>query len=224
MQRLSVTCAALLALLAVSATASSSASAEKLTLSEGAAALEVGNTFWLYGFHNLFVTTRGLECETSSPGAVVGVSVLSNSKGRDELQIGRIEGGRLPAPCRSFTGNAFVALESLGEVLRLRATGEATVGPVDLLVGFEHEDYNGFRYFDIQCTYTRVRLSGTNTATGTAQKLHVNFEGTLPLNASRSSVKARRLCPGEVEMSLSLPFTENEQGEHPEVVEEQVAP
>src|SRR5947208_17023979 len=101
MRRLAVTCAAL-ALLTVSATASSSASAEKLTLSDGGTALKAGNTFWLFGPENLFVTANGLQCESSSQTEVF-VSVLENTKARDRLQVIGIEDGALPAHCRSFT-------------------------------------------------------------------------------------------------------------------------
>jgi hypothetical protein len=74
MRRIGVTCCALVALLA-SATAASSASAARLTLSEGGTALEAGDAFWLYGFNNLFATAAGVECESS-----LG-EVLANRKG-----------------------------------------------------------------------------------------------------------------------------------------------
>jgi hypothetical protein len=97
---------------------------------------------------------------------------------------------------------------------------------VVLRVEFEHEAYKGFPYTNIRCFYTRARLSGSNTATATLEKLHVEFGGTLPLNATRSTPsgeKAKHLCPAEAEMSLSLPITEDEPGET-EVIEEQIAP
>jgi hypothetical protein len=221
MKRIAITCFALVALLAASAAAAGSASAEKLTLSEGGTALEAGNTFEIYGFDNLFVTTSegAIECPTSFAGTALEVSVLTNSKGLDEVQIKHIYGGNLPEPCRSFTGNAGVSLESLGAILRLRATGKAAVGPVVLLIHFEHEEYQGIRYSNIQCVYKAFRLHGTNTATTTLQKLRIELEGKLALDGSLSSEKAKHLCPAEAGMSLSLPSTQNEVEN--EVIDEQ---
>src|SRR6476660_2719126 len=129
MQRLAITCAALLALLAF-ASVSSSASAEKLTLSEGATALEPGNAFFLEGRSNILIQAPGVSCELGDIELYVGV--LTNSKERDHLQIKgfNIKGSSLPAPCRTFTGNADPQLRSLGEVITLRATGTAVIGPV----------------------------------------------------------------------------------------------
>jgi hypothetical protein len=89
---------------------------------------------------------------------------------------------------------------------------------------YEHEQYKGSSYFNIACGYRRQRLGGVNTATAAKQKLHVGFDGTLPLNLGLSSSKAKALCPEVAEMSLSLPFTEDELGNAPEAIEEYVAP
>jgi hypothetical protein len=209
MHRIAVMCLALVAVLAACAAAAGSASAEKLTLSEGGTALEVGDAFEIYGSRNLLIAASGVECENALE-AGLEVSTLTNSKGMDELQIKRLFGGALPAPCRSFTGNAVVNLQSLGPVLRLRATGKAAVGPVALAIDFEHEEYQGQKYFNINCVYKTFRIHGTNTATTTLQNLRIALEGKLPLNASLSSEKAKHLCPAEAEMSLSLPSTRNE--------------
>ena len=134
MRRLSMSCAALLAL-AISGAASSSASAEKLTLSHGGTALEPGNFLFLHG--GVEVGGKGLDCEAGSSELIL--SVLTNSKATDQLKIEGLEPSALPGepPCRTFTGNAAVNLLSLGAVLKLRATGKATVGPVFVRIEFK---------------------------------------------------------------------------------------
>jgi hypothetical protein len=220
MQRLAVTCTTLVALFALSATVSSSASAEKLTLTEGATALQPGDLVWLEGPDALSIKASGVGCGPSSGTAELGTDVLTNSRKTDKLQLKYIDGTELAAPCQSFTGNADASLESLGEVVKLRATGEATVGPVAVEIGFEHEKYREREYHQISCVYRRNTLFGANTATTTAQALHLEFEGDLRLKVSLSSEQARHLCPGEAEMSLSLPKVEGEEG----IIDEQIAP
>jgi hypothetical protein len=220
MQRRTVTLVAILSLLALSATVTSSASAEKLTLSEGGKALEPGTTIFLEGHNALGIRAERVECERKMSSFELFASVLTNSKKKDKLHINGFQGGDLPAPCRSFTGNADAGLVSLGEVLKLGADGEATVGPVEVRIFFEHEEYNGEKYKEILCVYRRSKLLGTNTATPTAQELGVEFGGNLPLRASLSSEKAVHLCPGEAEVSLTLPTTESQTG----IIEEHVAP
>ena len=216
MRRLSISCAALLAL-ATSVAASSSASAEKLTLSHGGTALEPGNFLFLPG--GVEVGGKGLDCEPGNPELFV--SVLTNSKATDQLKIEGIERSGLPGepPCRTFTGNAAVNTISLGAVLKLRATGSATVGPVFVDVTFAQEEYKGGIYTGFDCIYKRGTLYGANTATTTAQQLQVGFGGTLGLDLSASVEKAKHLCPGDVELSLSLPLTEDELGQ---AIEEQI--
>jgi hypothetical protein len=218
MQRLTVTCITLVALLAVGATLSSSASAEKLTMSEGATALPPGDPVWFEGDDALRIEASGVECPRSG-AAEVGLGVLTNSRQRDTLALNYFDISGRPL-CRSFTGNAEAGLLSLGRVVKLRATGEATVGPVAVEIHFEHEEYKEREYENFSCVYTRNALSGTNTATATAQALHVTFEGELKLKAASSSEDARHLCPGEAEMSLTLPRVEGETG----IIEEQIAP
>jgi hypothetical protein len=218
MQRLTVAFIALFALFATSATISSSASAEKLTMSEGAMALQPGELVWFEGGDALRIEASGVECPRSG-GAEIGLGVLTNSRQRDTLALKHFDISGRPL-CRSFTGNAEAGLLSLGRVVKLRATGEATVGPVAVEIHFEHEEYKEREYENFSCVYTRNAMSGTNTATATAQALHVTFEGELKLKASSSSEDARHLCPGEAEMSLTLPEVEGEIG----IIEEQVTP
>jgi hypothetical protein len=93
-RRIGVTCSALVALLA-SATAASSASAEKLTLSEGGTALEAGDAFWLYGFNNLFVTAAGVMRKLARRGA-------RKPKRRTKLNLGgEAQSGGLCRPVSS---------------------------------------------------------------------------------------------------------------------------
>jgi hypothetical protein len=220
MQRLVVICIALVTLLAVSATPSS-ASAEKLILTEGATTLQPGDEFWLEGDSVLSVEASGVECGRRYESTELDVSVLTNSKGTDKLQLKHLEGGELPAPCRSFTGNVDVTVESLGEVVKLKPTGKATVGPVVVQMFFEHERYKETTYEDFSCIYARNTLAGTNNATTTAQALGVSFAGELSLKPSLSSEKAKQLCPGKAEISLSVPSAEGAKGG---VIEERIAP
>jgi len=215
MRRIAMTCLALVALLVVTGAVASTAVAQRLTLSEAGTALQPGSTFELVGQDLLVTTSRGaLECETFFQPPRLAVSLLTNSQGRDELQIKRLENA-FRQPCRSYTGNAAFFLESLGEVLTLRATGIATAGPVALLIRYEHVEFQE----DVECFFTGNRVTGSNSATATVQPLEVELGGTLKLDPSRSSVNAKNVCPAEAGIDFSLPSTESELGE---VIDEQV--
>jgi hypothetical protein len=209
------------AVLAMSGIAAGIASAAKLTLSEGGAVLATGAFFEAYGYNSLSVNTSlgAIECEYYFVQTHMELNVVTNSKGTDELEIGRVNGGGQEA-CRSFTGNAFFHLESLDGPLKLRASGKATTGAVALLIEFEHVTYQEERYSDVECFFSAKRLTGSNTATTNRQPLAIELEGQLKLDRSLSSENAKHICPKTAELSMSFPLTENEEGE--EEIEEQL--
>jgi hypothetical protein len=222
MKRIGIVALALGATLAMSAMATGTASATKLTLSEGGAALLPAKTFEAFGQdRNLFVTTSlgPLECRRLIGENGLEASVVSNSKATDELQITRLFEGEEEESCESYTGNARFYLESLTGPLKLRANGRATSGPVELYIEYEHVTVGEETYGAVECYFSSGRLTGTNTATATKQRLEIELEGKLALDRHKG-FDAKRLCPKTAEMSISLPFTENEEGER-EVIEEQ---
>ncbi|HTW42918.1 MAG TPA: hypothetical protein VMD79_11450 [Solirubrobacteraceae bacterium] len=213
MHRKAIAGVALAVLLAINAAAVSTASAAtKLTLSENGAALAPGTIFEGYGSFGV-VTSEGV---CSSGGDSLEVSVVTNSKRKDELAIYNYNAEF--ETCESDTGNAVGGLRSLGGTLDLGANGKVSGGPVALVIGFEHIEYKDRRYEDVECWYVGKRLTGTSTATTSRQKLSIELEGEVKLDPSLSSPKAKHLCPKTAEWGLSLPVTENEEGE---LIEEQ---
>jgi hypothetical protein len=85
------------------------------------------------------------------------------------------------------------------------------------LVFTEFEHISGYR--DVACYFVGSPLIGTTTATKSRQKLEIELEGELGLDSSPGSLE-EEICPGRVDMHISLPYTENGKGEH-EVIEEQ---
>jgi hypothetical protein len=222
MHRMTIVGVALVAMLAVGAAAASTASATKLTLSRNGTALAPGEAIeFTGGYDNFEVTTsRGsLKCEDFEQTGFE-VSVITNSKGVDELEMGRLFGERA-GPCKSFTGNAFINLASIGGPLKLRANGKATAGQTSLVVEFEHLEYQGVPYHDVECVYAHGMLTGTNTATPVREKLEVQLEAGLKLDGSRGSVNAKHICPKTAGFSLGLPDAFNEEGGRA-FIEEQV--
>jgi hypothetical protein len=231
MHRIATLGVALVVLLATSAIASSSASAEKLTLSADGTVLEPGDAFWLKGYGNLSITTPPgvgyIECEPWM--ALLHVSVLTNSRSRDELQSQGIEEvSEGDEPCRSFTGPVTVAPYVEPGVLKLGASGKATIGPVGVFLFFERWEGGG-KYEGLSdwiCVYRRKRLPGTDNATMAAEPLEVGFDGSLGVKSVYEEngglrTKARQLCPAKLKMALYWDEgqIESEQG----VIEEQIA-
>ena len=221
MRSTAIASVALIALLALSAAAASTASAKKLILTEGGTTLAPASTFELFGpYNNLEVTTSSgfVSCEESFSLTGLEVSVLTNSRATDELQVDRVFGGFQDA-CRSFTGNADVEL-SLNGPLKLRASGKASTGAAGLVIEFEHLEYHGTQYPEVYCYFSHKSLSGSNSATATPQELEVQLGGKLALEVSRSAYDGKHICPKSAVMSLSLPSTANEAENA--VIEEQV--
>jgi hypothetical protein len=206
-----------LLLLALGATASG-ASAAKLTLSEGGVALAPGETIYAEKGRIEVETSNGpIEC-SFVPEVDLTLSVVTNSKTRDELGINRLS--ERQETCRSFTGNAEIHLESLGSFVKVTAEGKSIAGLYPTLkLLFEHVEYQGTRYEGVECVYRRERLPGTNTATPNLQALQIAFEGKLRLRPLLSSAKAGHLCPAEANLSISLPLIESETA----VIEEQTS-
>lgn len=221
MSRSMAVVSALVSVFALGATASA-ASAAKLTLSQGGVALAPGQAVFAEDGQIQVNTSDGpLECPFGALEANLELSVVTNSRGKDELEVNRFHERELGS-CRSFTGNSEARLGSVGSFLKLDADGTALTGLYPTLtLLFEHEEYAGLRYTDIECTYRRERLRGTNTATPALQRLQIDVGGKLTLHLPLSSPKARRLCPSDAEVSVSFPFIEGETGE---LIEEQTSP
>lgn len=221
MRRIEALGVALVATLAIGAVAASTASATKLILSKGGATLAPGEYVeFSGGYNNLEVTTSlgGLECEDFARTGFEA-SVATNSKGADVLETDRPFGASMA--CRSYTGNASVFLASIGGPLRLRANGKATAGQASMKIEFEYVEYKDGLYHLVECFYAHGALSGANTATSVREKLEVQLSGGLKLDSSRSSSKAKHLCPKAAGITLHLPFAFDEEGEAG-FVEEQV--
>jgi hypothetical protein len=212
MSRATAAAPLLLCVLALGATAGE-ASAARLTLSEGGVALAPGDRMYAEEGRIEVNTSAGpIECPFSPLQVALYLSVVTNSKGKDELEINGLH-ERQFEPCRSFTGNTDVVLRSLGSFVKLDAEGNATAGwnpTLELL--FEHEEHQGGRYENVECLYRRERLPGTSTATPSPQALQLEFDGVLPLRPALSSAKARDLCPAEAEPNISWPYIEGEPG------------
>lgn len=197
---------AVIALLAIGGSASATASAKRLVLSEKGVVLAPGDGFELYGLGNLAVTTATgpIECEDPFGPTGVELGVSTNSAPKDELQSFRVEGGS-QEPCHAPSGaNARLLLYAIGGPWKLGANGAAGTGPVELLVEYELVRYHEERYSDVECVYEHKSLKGSNTATAARQKLEVQLGGTLGLDVSASSFNAKHLCSRKVEMTLSL--------------------
>jgi hypothetical protein len=221
MRRTAIASVTLIVLLVIGSAAASTASAKRLVLGEAGTALAPADAFEIDGRHNLAVTTSSgyVECEDFFNETGLEVIVVKNSRATDELEINRIFGEVQEPPCRSFTGNVFVDLESLEGPLKLGANGKASTGAVELLISFEHIEYRGVRS-EADCVYSHNHLTGSDGATPTPEKLEIDLGAKLRLDVARSSVNAKHFCPKTAEMELSLPFTENEAGES-ETIEEQ---
>lgn len=220
MRRIKITGVALVAVLAMCATAAGTASAAKLTLSEGGVALPVGYRFEVFGRNNIFVHTPigDILCNQNA-GFEEGyggltVEVLTNTASTAKLRVigafGMLRG--LPSCRDSFEGfgRAAVILEEPG-VLKLTSWGKATEGPVRFLFRFERGQ---------QCYFTKSRLIGTSDATATRGSLAFGFSAQrLHLDKGfRSSEE----CPTEAELSASFDSTRNEEEEEEERIEVQI--
>jgi hypothetical protein len=202
MRRITIAGLVLVIVLAMSATAAGTASAKRLILrSEEGTALALGDELVLSGRENLAVySTDGLlsECRTAEYQEMNVYATLDEVSGKKdtvrffdreplsaETQIG---------PCESDDGNAYAFFNWEHESLTLRANGKATLRPVSIAVNFEGVDRIG----ELNCSYFKKALSGTNTATPTRQLLAVDLSGTLKRHESS------RACPKAIHMSLSL--------------------
>ena len=92
-----------------------------------------------------------------------------------------------------------------------------------MLIDFERLRYKEREYREVECFFSRKHLLGTNAATPSPQALKVELAGTLKLDPTHGSPDAKHLCPKKAEMTLSLPVTEDEEGEE-EAIEEQQVP
>ncbi len=204
MRRITITGLALLAVLTTSTTIASTASAKRLTLfNEGDVTLLPGDAFEVQGFDALRVeTSKGpIECESTFLRTGFEVSVITNSRWADMLQIKQLE-GRFLEGCRSFTGDSEVELASLGEIFKLTARGEATVGPASIVIYF-----NRLRGQEAECFYSATKLKGTDNATPSLEPLRVALGGKLTRDVTRST---SRFCPSKTEVNLQLPLTVTE--------------
>jgi hypothetical protein len=210
---------AVLGAFAIVAIAAGTASAARLTLSSVGEILAPGVAFEAYGVNGISVSTSkgSLECEEYFRRTGLDLTVLSNAKGTDELQIDGVFGSE-EEPCRSFTGNAGFALDSLGGPLKLRTSGKATTGRVLLLIHYEHAEYEERGYRDVECFYAAAALKGSNTATPARQLLEIELGAELKLDSSISSENAKHICPKTAEVSMSLSTVVLE---HEEAVEQQ---
>jgi hypothetical protein len=211
MRRIKIMGLAIGAGLAVLATMAGTASAAKLTLNEGGVALPVGTTFEAFGHDNVLIQTSAgnIEC-TQNMGFEEGngglsLEVLTNSKATDELRVTNSTGmlNQNP-PCRSefrgfgrASGRAGVVLEQSG-VLKLRADGKATEGPVVVALGFE---------FGGECALQSTSLVGGNTAAPTDGPLVIGFAGQ-KLHLDKSLFNSTG-CPKEATITVNLPSTED---------------
>jgi hypothetical protein len=207
MRRIKVAGLALVAVLAAGAMATDTASAAKLTLSEGGVALLPGDYFEMWGTENLQVSTSEGSPECNDPSTGLEVSVLTNSKNTDELRIEHLFGTELV--CRSDFGNTYVYLRSLGNTLKLRSNGKASSGEVALDIVYEQIEYHEQRYEGVTCSFPGKHLTGTNTASTSRQRLEVQLGGELRLDSAGSSENAKHLCPKTADIDLSLPKNEN---------------
>jgi hypothetical protein len=202
MFRSAVAGALVLLLIAIGA-AASSASAAKLTLSEGGVALAPGQpVYGEEGYVTVYTSDGAIECNPE-PEFELGLSVVTNSKESDELALETLF--ERQETCRSFTGNAEVLLRSLGSVLKINAKGKASVGlDPTLELFFEHVEYGEYFHDNVECVYRRGTLHGTSTATPSREPLQVGLEDALPLRAALSSAEARHLCPAKAELTISF--------------------
>jgi hypothetical protein len=224
MRRMRVVGVALAAIFVIAA-AASAASATKLTLSRGGIALAPGEFIeFSGGYDNLEVTTSlgRLECEDFVQSGFEG-GIVTNSKATDKLEMVRLF-GTSAGPCRSFFyGNAEIDLASISGPVKLRANGSSAAGPTSLEIEFEHVEYKGGLYHDVECFYAHGTLTGTNTATTAVERLEAQLGASLKLDSSRSSFNAKHICPKTAGILLRLSLNFNEEGEKGgrEIVEEQ---
>jgi hypothetical protein len=200
---------ALVVFVITGATATGAAASTRLTLSEGDTALAAGDAFEIYGENNLSLTTSEgpvFECEDLFARTGLEVSVVTNSKAKDELAIDRTVGPDI-GHCRSFTGNVDVAIQAFGGPVVARSNGIATAGEFAVGIWFEHIRY-GEGSYEIECVYDRKHLKGTNSATATKQNLGLEFAAALKLDVAASGTDAKHVCPKTAEMELSLPSSE----------------
>jgi len=187
----------------MSATATGTASAAKLTLSEGGVVLGPEHDLEALG-SNFYVETPAGEISCDRLGDGLTSYVVTNSSATDELEVLETFLDGEGEHCTSFRGNAFPDLYT--ERLKLRANGKATLGAAVLLIIFELHDED--------CYYHTKMLKGTNTATPTLGPLRLEFNQELKLNKSESA----KTCPKEAKMYFDLPSVF---GEEEEPVEEQ---
>jgi hypothetical protein len=204
----------------LAALGATSASAAVLTLSEGGAPLVPGDTFEVTGIGNVEVHTSSgsLGCSGVSGGYNgLELSLTTNASAKDEAQIEYLV-GRRAENCHSFTGNAFVTLQSIAGPLVLRASGKASAGAVGVTVEFEHIAYREDgreHYGPVYCEYGGKKLTGTNNATTTREALSIELAGKMQL--AEGSPKG---CPKKAEVFLSLPFSSNLSGEEATIEEQ----
>ena len=199
---------AVLATLAMSAIATASASAAKLTLSESGLALGFEHGMEAYG-HGFYAETPDGEIDCGGfDEDGFDAYVVTNSKATDELHVYNfVLSGE---SCESPRGHAFPDLYPQGP-LELRANGKATLGPAVLAITFELSDERS--------SYGTKMLRGTNTATSTRGPLQLEIDQTLKLQRSESP----KTCPKQATMHFETSYINGEAGATAEEpIEEQV--
>jgi hypothetical protein len=210
---------ALAVALIVAANVTATASAAKLTLSEGGVALAVGSRFAISGVDNLFIETSigDVECVDIPEGAPtfgLYLEVITNAKGTDELGV--LGPVRDPEGCRGGPlGHATVQAFGLG-LLKVRATGQATEGPVTFRIEWER---GSGPEGHAECFFESAKLKGANDATVGPQVLGVEFNEQR-LKLDRSFVNSGE-CPKTATMSFFLPSSLSEEREE-DSIEEQI--
>jgi hypothetical protein len=209
---------ALASVLAISATAAQTASAKTLTLSDfEEGVLPVGFRSFIYGKDNVVVHTSvgDIECvEHLHSQSGLLFSVLKNPGFyATPLEVTGTTGSlNSEESCRTGPTNkwGFAALHLGGGILRLRASGKATFGPVRLFIQTERDEGKA----PLECFYKTYWLTGSNNATSSPERLSVTLGHKLRLNTAAANQGA---CPGRAELSIYLPSTS-------EGIEEQLTP
>jgi hypothetical protein len=210
--------ATLLAVLAMTALTTGTASATKLTLGEGGVALATGTTFEAYGEENLFLDTSigAFECVGVPAGPTFGMKleVATNAKAGDELKVLGSGGNAGSGQCRGGPlGHAAVQAISLGP-LKLNSKGKATEGPVVFHIEWERgRGPEGFA----ECYFAARKLKGTNNATPSSAPLQLELGGTLKLDKSFANSEE---CPKQAQVSFALASTVNDEEEEDRIEEQ----
>jgi hypothetical protein len=212
MRRLTIAGLVLVVVLAVTATAASTASAKRLILiEEGGPALSAGSEMRLDSREHFLITSNGnsvgendFQCELPAfeeiemHGTLTGIAgkkdtVRLNVEEEDEVVLG---------PCEGDPGLVFASWRWGNEHMTLGANGKATLRSVSIEVEFERFESPPR---ELRCSYFTKALSGGNAATQTRQLLApIVFNDTLRRHDSPIA------CPKAIHVSLSLTRIESE--------------